>query len=152
MCTWARIGRFVLVFLALLTQIIFFGMFIAKLRTYDDLEWYFVFIPQFVVDIYAIILMFIRCCQCSIGDYSFCDEDSRTPAWGSGVFLNFIGVPLKVAVDVLMVLYTLNLVSFFIPAICLCLLLLLLGVTLLLYGSGLTQLIAYRVGNMDSSF
>ena len=126
-----------------LTQILCFSMIMAKLQTYHTLEWYYVLIPQIVLDILGACLLFIRLCQSCLSEECCCDTVSSTPTWGPGVILGFFGLGLKTAGDVLLCLYMLELVAFYIPVTCLSVLFLFLSAVLLLYGMGLPQLCVY---------
>ena len=140
MCTWKRLGRCIILSSVMLTQIVCFSMIMAKLQTYHSLEWYYVFVPQFVMDVLGACLLFIRLCQSCLSDECCCDTTSSTPSWGPGVVFSLFGLGLKIAGEVLLCLYVQELVAFFIPVTCLSVLCLFLFVVLLLYGMGLPQL------------
>ena len=133
-------GRCIILSSVMLTQIVCFSMIMAKLQTYHSLEWYYVFVPQFVMDILGVCLLFIRLCQSCLSDECCCDTTSSTPSWGPGVVFSLFGLGLKIAGEVLLCLYVQELVAFFIPVTCLSVLCLFLFVVLLLYGMGLPQL------------
>ena len=133
--------------LTLMTQIVCFSMVVAKLRTFTELNWIFIFIPQFALDLLGICLLMVRCVACCSGPGICCDEESHTPAWGPGILLTLFGLPLKIAFDVLLSLYVYNHVAFFIPAACLSVLFLFLTIVLLLYGVGVPRYCMYLCDN-----